>query len=172
MGGRDKGLMPFEGRALIEHVIAALSGQCQRIAINCRPEADDRYRDYALELLHDAIPDLGPLGGVLAALERDGPEWRLCVPCDTPRLPPDLVERLWAERGAASIISVDDGERRHPSVMLLRRELTGPLRDYLDGGGRKLGLWLQEMGAAYADFSDQPEAFINLNSPEELRHHE
>ncbi len=170
MGGRDKGLLPFEGRPLIEHVIARIQPQCQTLAINCRPEADEAYRGYGLPLLHDETADLGPLGGILCALEQGESEWRLCVPCDTPRLPLDLVERLWAkaDSSGAALVSVDDGERRHPSILLLRASLATHLRESLQRDKRKLGRWLDEQGAAYADYSDAPAAFINLNSPDEL----
>jgi len=50
---------------------------------------------------------------------------------------------------------------------MLRRHLLPSLLAYLDDGGRKIDTWYAEHKMALADFSDWPDAFININTPED-----
>jgi molybdopterin-guanine dinucleotide biosynthesis protein A len=54
-----------------------------------------------------------------------------------------------------------------PVFALLRRELFDDMLNYLEHGGRKIDTWYMEHSFALADFSDCPEAFLNINTPEE-----
>jgi molybdopterin-guanine dinucleotide biosynthesis protein A len=60
-----------------------------------------------------------------------------------------------------------DGTRLQPMFALLRCELLSTLLAYLDEGGRKVDTWYQQQRLAIADFSDTPDTFLNLNSPED-----
>jgi molybdopterin-guanine dinucleotide biosynthesis protein A len=51
--------------------------------------------------------------------------------------------------------------------MLLRSAVVPSLRAYLEGGGRKVDAWLAQVRLAQADFSDEPDCFINVNEPAE-----
>ena len=62
-----------------------------------------------------------------------------------------------------------DGARRHPVHALLSRSLLPDLLAYLTAGERRLEVWQARHRLAIADFSDCPEAFINLNSPEDIQ---
>ena len=57
---------------------------------------------------------------------------------------------------------------RHPACMALRVSLLPALREYLASGERRVGLWQSRLGAAEARFDGTPEAFMNVNTPEEL----
>ena len=51
---------------------------------------------------------------------------------------------------------------------LLRRALADDLQKYLECGGRGAGAWMHAQRAATADFSDQAQAFANINTPQAL----
>lgn len=169
MGHRDKGLLPLAGRPFIDYVIERITPQVKAVAINTAHHDD--YRHYALPLLHDSpAGGLGPLAGLLAALRHTPSEWLLVVPCDTPQLPHDLVCRMVeaVTTSGKRLCSVSDGERLHGVILLAHRELADSLASYLEQGERRVQEWLMKNDPAIADFSDQPEAFINLNTPEQL----
>jgi molybdopterin-guanine dinucleotide biosynthesis protein A len=107
---------------------------------------------------------------VLSALEQSDSDYVLSVPCDTPLLPSDLVERMLQtiEKEGAEACTVNDGDRLHPVVLLVKRSVLTGLRSYLSGGGRKVHDWFYSIPHCSADFSDQPEAFININTPQQL----
>ena len=60
-----------------------------------------------------------------------------------------------------------DGERLQPVFALLDRELAPSILDYLETGQRKIEIWYETERFAIADFSDQPDMFLNINTPEE-----
>ena len=171
MQNRDKGLLPLAGRPLIEYVIDALQPQVDRILINANRNLE-RYQAYGYPLLEDSLPDYpGPLAGMLSALQQTAARYLLCVPCDSPRLPADLLQRLHAalhEHGA-EISCVHDGERLHPVFALLDSSLREPLSDYLANGDRGVQQWFHSRRLAQADFSDCPERFVNVNTAEDLQ---
>jgi molybdopterin-guanine dinucleotide biosynthesis protein A len=61
-----------------------------------------------------------------------------------------------------------DGERVHPVVMALKTCLHKSLAEYLASGERKLQHWLHQHALVEVDFSDQPQVFANINTPDEL----
>jgi molybdenum cofactor guanylyltransferase len=169
MGGQDKGLIPLAGRPLVEHVLERFRPQVDEVVISA-----NRNRDHYARFGHAVIEDLvgdypGPLAGVLSALHATREPWLAIVPCDSPLLPGDLVERLLrsALRESAELAVVHDGKRLQPMFALLHRSLLTPLQVYLEGGGRKVDAWYAQQRMVTADLSDHPEAFVNLNTPED-----
>ncbi len=174
MGGRDKGLLPLRGRALIEHVLERLLSQCDTILININRHQED-YARFGYPLIEDTLPGgLGPLAGLLSALEYSQSDYVLSVPCDTPQLPQDLVTRMLESLkiNKADVCTVDDGDRLHPVILLVRRSVAENLRSYLESGHRKVHDWYYSNRHCSVDFSDQPQAFMNINTPEQLSQQE
>lgn len=169
MGGQDKGLVEFRGRALIEWVLEALDPQVDALLINAnRNQA--RYAAYGYPVVMDELADYqGPLAGFAAALRAAPTELLLTVPCDGPLLPADLVQRLRTamERGEADIAVAHDGRRMQPVYALLRVSLLPSLESFLAAGERKIDRWYERHVCASVDFSDRPETFANVNSAEE-----
>ena len=170
MGGVDKGLLELRGKPLAAHVIAALEPQVENIIISAN-SGIDRYAGFGYPVVADILPDHpGPLAGIASAMLAATTDYILTVPCDTPLLPPDLVLRLSSTltRDHAEVCTVHDGMRIQPLFTLLRRELAASILNYLNQGDKKVELWLQRQKLALADFSDQPAAFYNINTREEL----
>ncbi len=169
MGNQDKGLIELAGRPMIEHVIQALSPQVDRLLISANRNLP-RYRQYGYPVVRDPVPDFpGPLAGLAAGLATAEHDLVLTVPCDGPWLPPDLASRLLERLLAtgADLCVAHDGERLQPVHGLFRRHLAADLAAYLAAGERKIRFWLDRHHWVSADFSDHPEAFVNLNTPEE-----
>jgi len=169
MGGVDKGLVELAGRPMIEHVLDALRPQVGALLINANRNLD-RYSGYGHPVISDTLAGhLGPLAGVLSAMQRLATRYLVTVPCDAPRLAPDLVSRLFdasVARGADVAVATD-GRRRQPVFLLLRAGMAPALESYLAGGGRRVDTWLVQLRLAEADFSDAPDTFINVNEPDD-----
>lgn len=75
-----------------------------------------------------------------------------------------------ASASAGSNLAVAwDGQRIQPVHALVSRALLPDLRAYLAAGERRLDAWEALHHPAIADFSDCPEAFLNLNAPEDVQ---
>lgn len=169
MGGQDKGLIELNGRPMIEYVIDALKPQVDSIVINANRNLE-QYRRYGYPVVEDITGDyFGPLVGMASGLQACSSDRILTVPCDSPFVPPVLADKLNAallEQGADLSVA-NDSERMQPVFAMLRRHLLPSLLAYLDDGGRKIDTWYAEHQMALADFSDWPDAFININTPED-----
>lgn len=169
MGGSDKGLVSLEGKPLIQHVITAIAPQVSRLLINANRNISE-YRELGYPVVEDTISGYqGPLAGIFTALQRIDTPDLVSVPCDGPRLPADLVLRLVCarDREAADIAVAHDGNRLQPVYALIPARLQQSLHDYLEAGDRKIDLWYSRHKVALADFSDIPETFLNINTPED-----
>ena len=121
--GSDKALALLKGRPLIAHVAARLAPQVESVVVCGRdwaglPRLDDRPR-----------PDMGPLGGLCAALahaEALGLDAVLTAPVDAPTLPLDIAALLRKGRAPAVLAG-------QPLIGLWPSALATPLARYLDG---------------------------------------
>ncbi len=164
--GQDKGLTPFAGLPLIQHVISRIAPQVEELHINTH-RRNEEYRQFGYPLVTDEMADFqGPLAGVLAGLKASRYEWVFTAPCDTPFLPPDLVARLLASATGADLV-VASTERAHATTMLCRRSLAGNLAAALAQGVRRVQDWQAEQRCILVHFDDEA-AFANLNTPEQL----
>ena len=169
MGGMDKGLVELAGRPMIEHVLDALRPQVGSLLINANRNID-RYAAYGHPVVSDSLQGfMGPLAGVLTALQRLATEFLVTVPCDAPLVAPDLVGRLHAACVAhdADVVVATDGRRQQPVFLLLRAGMASSLEAYLASGGRKIDTWFAQLRLAEADFSDALDTFVNVNDPDE-----
>lgn len=170
MGNVDKGWIEFEGRPLVEHVLARLAPQVEEVLISANRNLE-RYAALGCIVIPDLLPDYaGPLVGLHAALRHARHDLVMTVPCDSPYLPLDLVERLRIalERSAAQIAVPRAGERLHPVFLLCKKTVAPGLDAYLANGGRKVEAWCVQMGCLEVDFEDQREAMRNINTPDDL----
>lgn len=171
MHGIDKGLLTVAGRPLVEYLLTTLRGQTDNIVISANRNLA-HYASYGTQVISDTTSDAqGPLAGIYRALCCMTTDYLLSVPCDTPCLPHDLVLRMItaARQQQAAVCVAHDGVRLQPVITLLHHTLKADLRQYLDAGNRKVMDWLQRHNPDIVDFSDQPEAFVNLNTPDDCR---
>ena len=170
MAGRDKGLIELAGRPMVHWVVQRLVPQTASVLISANRNVE-RYTDLGFEVIRDVDDGfLGPLAGISAGLTQAATPWLVTVPCDSPLLVADLVVRLSAAvAGEGTGIAVaHDGNRLQPVFSLIHRDLAPDLVDFLEAGGRKIDLWLDRHVWARVDFSDHPDMFLNINTPEEL----
>ncbi|WP_426009500.1 molybdenum cofactor guanylyltransferase MobA [Aeromonas salmonicida] len=172
MGGEDKGWVALAGRPLIDHVLERLRPQVDEVLINAN-RSQTRYQALAPVISDDNNDYLGPLAGMQAGLAAAHHDWVLFVPCDGPALPHDLMSRFRAALTPdTELVVAHDGDWLQPVVALLHRSLLPSLTHALAEGERKIDIWFARHKMAVVSFADQPDAFINLNSPAELAAYE
>jgi molybdopterin-guanine dinucleotide biosynthesis protein A len=168
--GADKGLLLLDGKPLVAHVANTLLPQVSTVTISANRNLDS-YRALGYAVVEDLRgPFLGPLAGIAAALATITTELALVVPCDTPFLPHDLGQRLYAalQHHQADIAIAHDGQRLQPMCVLLRRKLLDSLNAELAVGHLKVQKWMLEQRHCIVDFSDEARCFMNINSADDL----
>lgn len=172
MQGQDKGLLLLQNTPLYQHVIARLHHQVDQIVISANRN-QHFYQQAGFPVISDQLPDhQGPLSGMLTAMNTISTDWALFVPCDTPFIPVDLVEKLRAALDENDAVYAHDGVHAHPTHLLINTRHKTALNDYLASGQRKIIAFLDSINAQKAVFKFQQNAFANINTPEDLRYYE
>ena len=189
MGGVDKGLQPYNGMPLARHALQRLQPQVGQVAVNANRHLPD-YQAMGVPVWPDELADYpGPLAGFLTGLLHCSTPCLLTVPCDAPRFPADLAERLLTALNQdqseiamacgidASDLAASDFDKRplklQPVFGLMRVSVLPSLRQFLDQGERKVEHWAQTCHISYVNFDqphDDPLAFFNANTLDELRY--
>ena len=175
MGSVDKGLQLLQGQPMVTHVLERLGAQVGSLMLNANRNFEN-YARFGHPVWPDAMTDFaGPLAGLQVGLLHCATPWLISAPCDSPFLPMNLVQRL---RQAQQVDDADvavpaTGEnvdrQVHPVFCLVRQTLLGHLTNFLQSGGRKVDAWYSTLNVAQVVFDDQPGAFSNVNTLEELR---
>ncbi len=153
--GGDKAAALLNGRALIEHVAGELSTRCDAIIVCGRT-----WQNWTSVEDHPA-PNLGPLGGLCAALRygaAHGFDVVMTSGCDTLPVPPVEADRLEAV--------VLEG---HYLFGAWPVRFAGELERHLAATTeRSMRHWIAQSGAR---LTPAPTAFFNLNTQADFRHY-
>lgn len=166
LGGVDKGLHPFEGRPLVEHVLERLAPQVDCIIISANRNLD-KYRAYGHPVVTDEL-GAGPLAGLHAGLAAATTDLVASTPCDSPLLPYSLVSRLLSclRESNVDMAVATLGGRLQPVFSLQRRSVLASLAATLGRGELRATDWFHD--AAQVPFDDLAAALANLNSPDDF----
>ena len=171
MGGL-KALRPFRGAPLVVHALSQARRWSDAVVVSVR-DASQLAGAADAPLVVDRPDVPGPLAGLAAALDHAraaGARLLLTIPCDMPRLPGDLPERL------AASLAPDDGCALpkvegvlQPVCGLWRPAAIDSLAAYLTAGRSSLMGFAEACGLATVEFVGQDaESFAGANTPEEL----
>ncbi len=153
--GSDKALALFEGKALIDHVAAALARQCDAIVVVGRSYGAVQS---VADRPHTGLGPLGALAGALHWAAHEGFDTVLTAPCDAPILPEDLLARLGA--GPAYVQGL-------PVLGLWPSALSAHLDQWLARDqSRAVRHWAAAVEAQAIALDVMPS---NVNTPEDLR---
>jgi molybdenum cofactor guanylyltransferase len=177
MGGVEKGLQTLRGAPMVSHVAQRLAPQVGKLFLVAN-RFENAYAHLGFHVLKDARAGfLGPLAGIEAGLIKCQTKFLLCVPCDTPFIPSNLVatlaQALFDTNSDLTYAITEEGEnvnmkgRIHPTIALMRSTVTQSLQDFLNAGGRKVQSWHQELNTFPVHFFNN-ENFANINTIEEI----
>lgn len=144
LGGRDKGLMPWQGRPVAAHLAAQSRKVAHELLISCnRNQAV--YQQWADQLVGDDEPGFpGPLMGILAGLQACAGSHLLVLPCDLPWLDSALLELLrdQAQSQPGRPCLVRAGEQWQPLLTVIPKALLPALQTAWIEGQRSPLRWL------------------------------
>jgi molybdopterin-guanine dinucleotide biosynthesis protein A len=172
MGGVDKGLQPFRGKPMVAHAVERFAPQVDELLINANRNVE-QYARFGHRVISDEIEGFaGPLAGFERGLAHASGAFVATVPCDSPFLPADLVARLRTALGEAhaDLAVAKTGVQAHPVFCLMRRGVHASLAGFLASGQRKIDRWYAALAVVEVAFDDEPDAFLNINTREELAH--
>jgi molybdopterin-guanine dinucleotide biosynthesis protein A len=139
----DKARLPVNGETLLERVIGQVApyfneilvsvSPAQRITI--RPERTADGHTPEPRIVEDDVPDLGPLGGILAGLRAAGNDVCAVVACDIPDVHIPLLRKLARAAAAADIaVPVTKRGQFEPLFAVYTKAVIPEIEDLLRSG--------------------------------------
>lgn len=170
MGGVDKGLVNLNGKPLVQHVIERIQPQVDEMFINANRELP-AYQSFGIPVFADAQSNfIGPLAGFYVGLSQAKHPYLLTVPCDSPQLPLNMVNRLYHALNElkVDIAVANSNGHAHPVISLSRTSTLPSLMAAIDAGERKVSTWQKSLSYIEVSFDDCADAFINLNTLQDV----
>lgn len=164
--GEDKGLMPLNGKPMIQWVIDAVLPLTRSILIAAN---NPNYEQFAYPLIVDVHKNKGPLAGVVNGLMHSDSELNWVISCDSPFVETDFLAQLIAKsEGVDAVVPVFQGQCQ-PLIAVYRQSALNHLKENLALNRLKMMDALSVLNVAYfnADYVDQNN-FKNLNSRVDL----
>ena len=168
--GSDKALIDIAGRPLALHLADVVSGAAGPVTFVGPP---GRYEHLGLPRIPDIEPDVGPLAGIVAALEHTPARWNLILACDMPLLSTPFLDFLFtrAEIGGPDVVMpVSPDGRDEPLCAVYARTSASTLRREIEKGTRKItrafaGMTVQRIPPGeYAHIDAHGRVFTNVNT--------
>ncbi|MFL5777584.1 MAG: molybdenum cofactor guanylyltransferase [Chloroflexota bacterium] len=175
--GRDKLAEPLDGRTLLDHAIAAVSQVATDVLVVAAPGSDPKVQG-VVHVVHDEIPDEGPLAGLAAGLALAREPLVVVVGGDMPTLVvPVLAALLRAlEASQADAVVLEHRGRRQPLPMAVRNGAAAPrVKRLVDDGERRLSAVLDTMPlrvlaeGEWRSLDPQAETLRDVDLPEDLQ---
>jgi molybdenum cofactor guanylyltransferase len=171
--GGEKAVAQFAGKPLLSWAASRLALACHQVAVNARAgtEAAALAQTEGFAVLNDSPGDPdGPLSGVKVGLQWAqalGARSLAVSPCDAPLLPDDLYVRLAVAAGDGAAMAMTLEGRQPLCAIWPVSALPMVTAALADGAHPATWRMLEQAGAVAVHF-EQPQAFANLNTREDL----
>jgi molybdenum cofactor guanylyltransferase len=164
--GRDKALLPCEGRTLAETVAATVAEAAGSVTLIGDPMI---YAHLPFPIIADERKDCGPLGGIATALAVSTAPWNLITACDMPALTVPFLRTLLEAAEASDadcLLPVGPSGLPEPLCAAYHRRSLPVIRKALEDGVRKVvdalaGLRVQNWKVL------EEKHLVNTNTPAE-----
>ncbi len=168
--GHDKALIKHDGQSQLARAVGLLEKHVKEVFVSARAEqADDAERQRYAQII-DRYSDIGPLAGILSAMDKQPQADWLVLACDMPAVDDATIEKLLANRDCANPVvaysSSYDG-LPEPLCALYKPGVRSIIDEFV---GRDVYCPRKILISAGALLLEQPHAgaLDNLNSPADL----
>lgn len=98
--GRDKALLLRDGKSQLAHMVGLLSAAVDRVYVSARQDQTEDAERSRFELIVDVFDDMGPIAGVLSAMQQYPEVDWVVVACDLPNIDAATLAYLLEHRSA------------------------------------------------------------------------
>jgi molybdopterin-guanine dinucleotide biosynthesis protein A len=169
--GREKGLVCYTGKPLVQFALDILSLFCDRILISSN---NPDYNRFGYEVVSDEFTDAGPMSGIASCLKQSRTDGNLVIPCDMPLLDPVVFKTILENvSGNTFVVPVDAKGRTEPLCAFYRRSSLDILTELIAKGSFRMTDLFIQAPVRYISPVDYPvnynnQWFANFNSMDDL----
>jgi molybdopterin-guanine dinucleotide biosynthesis protein A len=168
--GRDKALLRQNGSTQLQRTVGLLQRHVETVFVSARPDqADDEERRRYPQLI-DRYDDMGPIAGILTALESNRNVAWLVVACDLPQVDDETIDYLMRHRVLSHPFTAfrsSHDDLPEPLCAVYEPAALAVIREFVDGGivcPRKIMI----RSDTNLLLQPNPAALENVNTPEDL----
>lgn len=169
--GQDKALLEVDGKPLLLHAVEKLAPHVRELFVIGEPR---KYGHIWPDTMPDAIPGLGPLGGIVTAMGAARHDRLLVLAVDVPGVNAALLERLTRElpEGADALVP-RHGTGLEPLVAAYHRRCAEAFMECITAGRLSMHGALEQVRTTHLDIDPGEDGwpedlFRNLNGPDDL----
>lgn len=166
--GRDKRILSIGGQTLL----ARTQGLLRNLLGEEPFVVGDNLVDLGIDpdrIILDARPDCGPLGGLVASLEKSPTEWILALAVDMPFLEnADLQKMLQIARQDCDVLTLSTDGRPEPLVALYKKTTLPFWVERLNKGSLSLSEGIQQLKWQSVLVERNSKALLNINDSRDV----
>lgn len=169
--GQDKALLVYHDRTEVERLVSLLASFCERTLVSIRSDQAKTGAYDAFECVEDRHDDIGPMSGLLSAMDRFPDAAWLVVACDMPFLEyEDLNALVQARDPSALATGYRNPEDNYPEPLIAIYEpgMSGVLEQARAVGRFSLRDVLRSMPGHWID-PLHPRSISSVDTPEEYQ---
>jgi molybdopterin-guanine dinucleotide biosynthesis protein A len=169
--GSDKALLERDGRTQLAFIVELVGEHVERVFVSTRDDQKDDVERRRFDQVVDSYCDIGPLAGILSAMD-DHPDvdW-LVVACDLPNISGETLEHLLANRSSdkpfSAYVSSHDG-LPEPLCAVYRANSKAIVQQFADDGFHCPRKILIRSDTHLLEQLD-PASLDNVNTPDDLK---
>lgn len=163
---QDKGLLFHRGKPMVEHAINA----CRQITSHIFISTNNvEYEVFGYPLVADNCREIGPIGGIQAALAASETEDNIFCPCDMPDIQPEILEQILQKtKSNRAVVATGSSGKLFPVLGYYRKSALEIVENQIDKGNYKLEDLVIALAAEKVIVSDD-KILSNINYPNDLR---
>ena len=170
--GEDKALLVRDGTSQLEHIAVLLQALTDKVFVSTRAEQQDERVRRRFEQIVDQFDDIGPIAGILSAMqEYPHVDW-LVVACDLPNVDDETIRFLLANRSVEQPFTAyrsSHDDLPEPLCAVYRAGADEIIRKFVDEGlvcPRKILMRSDTCLLSQLN----PASLDNVNTPGDLEH--
>ncbi len=169
--GRNKALLDFGGRSIIEHTADLFKSIFPEIILVTN--TPDEYVNLGIKIVTDIFPGKGSLGGIYTGLFHSSHDYSFIASCDMPFLRRELIEFLISLKDGYDVIVPRLKDGHEPLHAVYSKKCLKQIEMTMNKGDlRIIGFYpevrIREVSEEeLAPFNPEPSSFMNINTPKE-----
>ncbi|MBT7996711.1 MAG: molybdenum cofactor guanylyltransferase [Bacteroidetes bacterium] len=169
--GKDKGLLKFDGKSLMENAISILKPYADQIII-CSNNTN--YKQFNYPVIPDIIKDIGPAAGILTGLNYSNTDYNIVISCDTPFVDAALIDHLLLSHKSNFDATIPvHGQHVEPLVGIYSKNFLNSLNKNIKQNILKMNRILKDsINIQFVDMKDEllrnKNLFFNINTPSDF----